>query len=337
MMQVKCAVCEKDFTPHLSFQTQKEGDNILYFCSQICLLQYKTSKKVKCSVCGNEFFLSKVFQREEVGFNTYFYCSLACRDRQSGAQETRTRVRKIAVMNQKGGTGKTTTAVNLASGIAEKGIKTLLVDMDPQGSVGVSLGVRSDKTIADFLMNRIALTDCTIPVRKDLDVITSNEKLSMMEFEFVRDDPNAFRMREKFSNITDYKYIVVDCPPSMSYLGRAVLNFCNEIIIPVSCDYLSFMGTQNIIKSINHINEFLKRDIVVTGILPTFFDIRNRISHLILQDLQKNFQDKCLSPVRINTRLREAPIHRMSIFEYAPDSHGAEDYNLLVEKVLHYQ
>lgn len=336
-MQVRCLVCDKEFIPHLTFQTQKEGDNYFYFCSQLCLLKYKTSKKVKCSVCGNEFFLSKVYQREEVGSNTYFYCSLVCRDKHSGMVETKGKVRRIAVMNQKGGTGKTTTAVNLAAGIAERGIKTLLIDMDPQGSVGVSLGIRSEKTIADLLLGRASISDCIIPVRKDLDVITSNEKLSTLEFEFIRDDPNAFKMREQFSSVSEYRYIVVDCPPSMSYLGRAVLNFCNEIIIPVSCDYLSFMGTQNIIKSIKYINEFLKRDIMVTGILPTFFDIRNRISHLILQDLQKNFQEKCLSPIRINTKLREAPIHRMSIFEYAPDSHGAEDYNLLVEKILHYQ
>ncbi len=336
-MSVRCLVCEKEFIPHLSFQTQKEGDRTLYFCSQICLLQYRSSKKVKCSVCGKEFFLSKVFQREEVGFNTYFFCSLACRDRYYERSDLRQRVRKIAVINQKGGTGKTTTAVNLAAGIAEKGIRTLLVDMDPQGSVGVSLGIRGEKTITDYLLKKGGLQDCVIPVRKDLDVITSNERLSISEFEFIKDDANAFRMRECFSNIYEYRFIVVDCPPSMSYLGRAVLNFCNEIIIPVSCDYLSFMGTQNIIKSINYINEFLKRDIVITGVLPTFFDIRNRISHLILQDLQKNFQEKCLPPIRINTKLREAPIHRMSIFEYAPDSHGAEDYTLLVERILHYQ
>jgi len=336
-MLVRCTVCEKEFIPHLSFQTLKEGDDVLYFCSQLCLLQYKSSKKVKCSVCGKEFFLNKVFQREEVGFNTYFFCSIQCRDRHTEQTSTQYRVRKIAIMNQKGGTGKTTTAVNLASGIAERGIKTLLVDMDPQGSVGVSLGVRSEKTITDFLLNKFSLSECIIPVRKDLDIICSNERLSLSEFEFVRDDPNGFRMRERFSNVFEYKYIIVDCPPSMSYLGRTVLNFCNEIVIPVSCDYLSFMGTQNIIKSINYINEFLKRDVVITGILPTFFDIRNRISHLILQDLQKNFQTKCLSPIRINTKLREAPIHRMSIFEYAPDSHGAEDYNLLVERVIHYQ
>lgn len=336
-MAVRCYVCEKEFTPHLSFQTQRENDNTLYFCSQICLLQYKSQKKVKCSVCGNEFFLSKVFQREEIGFNTFFFCSIECRNKHNQQPELKHRVRKIAVMNQKGGTGKTTTAVNLAAGIAEKGIRTLLIDMDPQGSVGVSLGIRSEKTITDYLLNKSTLLDCAIPVRKDLDVITSNEKLSMSEFEFIKDDPNAFRMRERFLQVYEYRYIIVDCPPSMSYLGRTVLNFCNEIVIPVSCDYLSFMGTQNIIKSINYINEFLKRDIVVTGILPTFFDIRNRISHLILQDLQKNFQEKCLPPIRINTKLREAPIHRMSIFEYAPDSHGAEDYNLLVDKILHHQ
>jgi len=336
-MLVKCTVCEKEFLPHLTFQSQKEGDRVLYFCSQLCLLQYRSSKKVKCSVCGKEFFLSKVFQREEIGFNTYFFCSIQCRDRHTQETSVQYKVRKIAVMNQKGGTGKTTTAVNLAAGIAEKGVKTLLVDMDPQGSVGVSLGVRGEKTIADFLLRSASLPECVIPVRKDLDIVCANEKLSQLEFELIREDPDAFRMRERFSDVYEYRYIIVDCPPSMSYLGRAVLNFCNEIIIPVSCDYLSFMGTQNIIKSINYINEFLKRDIVITGILPTFFDIRNRISHLILQDLQKSFQAKCLPPIRINTRLKEAPIHRMSIFEYAPDSHGAEDYNLLVERVMHYQ
>ncbi|MCX7944441.1 MAG: ParA family protein, partial [Deltaproteobacteria bacterium] len=323
-MSVRCLVCDKEFVPHLSFQTQNENENILYFCSQLCLLQYKTSKKVKCSVCGKEFFLSKVFQREDVGFNTYFYCSLICRDRYSGSIDLKKRTRRIAIMNQKGGTGKTTTAVNLAAGIAERGIKTLLVDMDPQGSVGVSLGIRCEKTISEFLTNRVMFNDCIIPIRKDLEVITSNDKLSTIEFELIREDPNAFRLRERFSSVCEYKYIVVDCPPSMSYLSRAVLNFCDELIIPVSCDYLSFMGTQNIIKSINYINEYFKRDIVITGILPTFFDIRNRISHLILQDLQRNFQEKCLPPIRINTRLREAPIHRMSIFEYAPNSHGAE-------------
>ncbi len=336
-MLVKCTVCEKEFLPHLNFQTLIEDERKLYFCSQICLLQYKSRKKVRCSVCNKEFFLSKVFQREEIGFNTYFFCSIECRNRHTDTDVVKHRIRKIAIMNQKGGTGKTTTAVNLAAGIAERGIKTLLVDMDPQGSVGVSLGIRGEKGIVDFLSNKAPLSECVIPVRKDLDILTADDRLNMLEMELIVSDRNALHMRERFADVYDYRYIVVDCPPSMSYPGRSVLNLCNEIIIPVSCDYLSFMGTQNIIKSIHYINEYLKRDIVIAGILPTFFDIRNRISHLILQDLQKNFQEKCLSPIRINTRLREAPIHRMSVFEYAPDSHGAEDYNLLVEKILHLQ
>lgn len=334
-MLVRCIICEKEFLPHLNFQTLVESDERLYFCSQICLLKYRSSKKVRCSVCNKEFFLSRVFQREEIGLNTYFFCSIECRNRYSDPTTKKYRVRKIAIMNQKGGTGKTTTAVNLALGIAEREIRTLLVDMDPQGSVGVSLGVRGEKGVADFLAGKATLRECIIPVRKEMDVLTADERLNMLEMELVMSDRGALRMRERFSEVFDYKYIIVDCPPSMSYLSRSVLNLCNEIIIPVSCDYLSFIGTQNIIKSVNYINEYLKRDIVVTGILPTFFDIRNRISHLILQDLQKNFQEKCLSPIRINTRLREAPIHRMSVFEYAPESHGAEDYSLLVEKILH--
>lgn len=334
-MLVRCTICEKEFLPHLNFQTLIENEKKLYFCSQICLLKYRSNNQVRCSVCNKEFFLSRVFQREEIGSSTYFFCSIECRNRHSDPNIQKYRVRKIAIMNQKGGTGKTTTAVNLAAGIAEKGIRTLLVDMDPQGSVGVSLGIRGEKGISDFLSGSASINECVIPVRKDLDVLTADARLNMLEMDLIISDRQALRMRERFSDVFDYKYIIVDCPPSMSYLGRSVLNLCNEIIIPVSCDYLSFMGTQNIIKSINYINDYLKRDIVITGILPTFFDIRNRISHLILQDLKKNFQEKCLSPVRINTRLREAPIHKMTVFEYAPDSHGAEDYRLLVEKILH--
>jgi chromosome partitioning protein len=264
-----------------------------------------------------------------------YVCSSECRARASSpAAAAGQRSRRIAVLNQKGGTGKTTTAVNLAAGLAERGFRTLLVDMDPQGSVGVSLGIAGEHGTSDLMRDGLDVQSCAVPIRNNLEIITSDESLANVEIWLARSDDGAYVLRKRLVNAGDYSHIVLDCAPSITMLTRNALNFAGEVIVPVACDYLSMIGTRQIAKTISDINSLAKHDVRITGVVPTFYDVRNRISHLVMQELQKMFGELLLNPIRINTRIKEAPVHRKTIFEHAPDSHGAEDYRILVESLI---
>jgi chromosome partitioning protein len=336
-MEARCKTCGKAFEPKFSFQVRRTPDGRAeYFCSQLCahpLTQAHTT--AQCSVCQKKFPVVHVFQVARTAEGNRYFCSNECRIKGiAPAPAVGPRARRIAVLNQKGGTGKTTTAINLAAGLAERGIKTLLVDMDPQGSVGVSLGIAGERTTAHVCRDGADPAECAVPIRDNLDVITSDNGLADVEIALARADDGAYVLRRRLDGVAGYGYVVLDCAPSITLLTRNALNFAGEVIVPVACDYLSMVGTKQIAKTVGDINTLTKHDVKITGVVPTFFDMRNRISHLVLQELGRLFGALLFSPIRINTRLKEAPIHRKTIFEFAPDSHGAEDYRLLVEALI---
>jgi len=336
-METRCISCGKTFTPKFTFQTRRLADGTLeHYCSQLCANPViKSASQVECACCGKRFLVTHALNIINAGGESVYACGQACREKVLASSSAQIQdVRRIAVMNQKGGTGKTTTAINLAAGLAEKGFKTLLIDMDPQGSVGVSLGIVGELTTTHLLRDGAAPTDCAVPIRDNLEIITADESLASVEIQLAKVDDGAFLLRRRLARAGGYRFIVIDCAPSITLLTRNALNFASEVVIPVACDYLSMMGTRQISKTINEINSLLKHDIKIAGVIPTFFDMRNRISHTILQDLKNMFGDLVLSPIRINTRLKEAPIHRKTIFEFAADSHGAEDYRQLVGSLL---
>ena len=237
------------------------------------------------------------------------------------------RPRRVAVFNHKGGTGKTTTAVNVAAALAEKGKRVLLVDADGQGNVGASLGIRGEKTLYHVLVLGMSVEECAIPVRSNLDVLTSNELLATAEL-YLAGRPNRDRvMRERLGTRADaYDIVVLDCAPALSLMNQNALVYADSVIVPVSCDYLSLVGVKQVLRTIKNVREMLKHDVAILGVVPTFYDVRNKIAREAVAALEAHFGDRCLPPIRVNTKLREAPSAKQTIFEYAPESHGALDH-----------
>jgi chromosome partitioning protein len=294
-----------------------------------------------CSACGQVFRPAFVFQIAVTATGQKsFFCSLPCRQDSLGAESFRQkRARRIAILNQKGGTGKTTTAVNLAAGLAERANEVLLIDTDAQGNVGVSLGVAGEKSLYHVLVDGVEPGDASVPVRQHLDVVTSDSTLAAAEIWLARQNTDA-RSKTLTKRLTQtavsrrYDYVIIDCGPSLNLLNQNALSYVDEVIIPVTCDYLALVGVKQVLRTIKDVERHLGHAVRISAVLPTFYDGRTRLAREVLETLQGHFKHKCLEPVRLNTRLAEAPSHKKTIFEYAPGSHGAADYNRVVDWVL---
>jgi chromosome partitioning protein len=294
-----------------------------------------------CSTCAARFSPSFVYQLAVTPDRTRrYFCSLECRRAGLGDEAFRARrARRIAILNQKGGTGKTTTAVSVAAGIAERGHKVLLVDTDAQGNVGVSLGVAGERSLYHVLVDGADPAECAVPVRQHLDVITSDCTLAAAEIWLAREDADdRARVMTRRLNLMQiarrYEYVVIDCGPSLNLLNQNALSYADEVVIPVTCDYLALVGVKQVLRTLKDIERHLNHAVRISAVLPTFFDGRTRLAREVLDTLQGHFKAKCLPPIRLNTRLAEAPSHRKTIFEYAPHSHGAQDYNRVVDWVI---
>jgi len=294
-----------------------------------------------CSACGQVFRPAFVFQIAVTadGQRSHF-CSLECRKQGLGEEGFRAkRARRIAILNQKGGTGKTTTAVNLAAGLAERENEVLLIDTDAQGNVGVSLGVAGERSLYHVLVEGAEPAEVAVPVRKHLDVITSDATLAAAEIWLARQQVDTrSRVLTKRLNMMAisrrYDFVIIDCGPSLNLLNQNALSYADEVIIPVTCDYLALVGVKQVLRTIKDVERHLGHAVRVSAVLPTFYDGRTRLAREVLETLQGHFKHKCLEPIRLNTRLAEAPSHKKTIFEYAPISHGAADYNRVCDWVL---
>ncbi len=294
-----------------------------------------------CNACGQEFQPAFVFQIAVTpdGRRNH-YCSLECRKAGLGDEAFRaTRARRIAILNQKGGTGKTTTAVNLAAGLAERDHEVLLIDTDAQGNVGVSLGVAGERSLYHVLVDGIDPTEVAVPVRGKLDVITSDATLAAAEIWLARQstEQRSRILTKRLNSMAisrRYDHVIIDCGPSLNLLNQNALSYADEVIIPVTCDYLALVGVKQVLRTIKDVERHLGHAVRVSAVLPTFYDGRTRLAREVLETLQGHFKTKCLEPIRLNTRLAEAPSHKKTIFEYAPTSHGAADYNRVCDWVL---
>lgn len=236
-------------------------------------------------------------------------------------------IRKIAFVNFKGGTGKTTSAVNIAHALALKKKKVLLIDADPQGSVATCLGIEPENTFFELLSGNLKYKECLVEARKNLDVIPSDRKLSLFEIQLAQRSDIEKAFKDSLKNIRGYDFIILDCPPSMSILNVNAIEYADEIIVPVSAEYLALKGVQHVVNNLPDDKELDK-------IIPTFVDRRTRKSSEILSDLKNYFKDKVLPPARINTKLSEAASFHKTIFEYAPSSRGAQDYKKIARRIL---
>jgi chromosome partitioning protein len=297
----------------------------------------------RCATCARPFAPQFAYQVAVVDGKRRYFCHLDCRKSAlgEGAFAGQRRARRLAILNQKGGTGKTTTAINLAAGIADRGFDVLLIDLDAQGNVGASLGVRGEKTLYHLITQEptTTLDEVVVPVRAHLDVITSDSTLAAAEVWLARHDLDGGArdrvLSERLAAARGrWQYIVLDCGPSLSLLNQNALTFVDEVMIPVSCDYLALVGVKQVLRTLKDVDRHLGHTVKIAGVIPTFFDSRTRLSREAVETLSGHFKDRLYEPIRRSTRLAEAPSHRKTIFEYAPDSQGADDYRKLVDRFV---
>lgn len=245
------------------------------------------------------------------------------------------RPRLMAIFNHKGGTGKTTTSVSLAAGLAARGKRVLLVDTDAQGNVSVSLNASSERSLYHVLVMGLRVADCAKTVRPNLDLLPSNETLAAAELYLAGRQNRDRILRERLSAAAnDYDFVILDCSPSLSLMNQNALVFADSVLVPVACDYLSLVGVRQVIKTVKSVNTLLHHPVQIWGVLPTFFDARARICREAIGTMREHFGDRCLPPIRQATRVKEAPSQGQTIFEYAAGSAPAEDYLTVVDRVL---
>ena len=246
----------------------------------------------------------------------------------------------IAVANQKGGVGKTTTSVNLAAGLAFKGKHVLLVDTDPQGNATSGIGINRREikySVYDCMINAVPAKDAICSTNQDrLDCLPSIIALAGAEIELVDMDKREFRMKESLGAIKDeYDFIIIDCPPS---LGLITLNaFCcaESILIPVQCEYYALEGLSQLTKTIKTVKKVFNPGLVIEGIVATMFDSRTNLAIQVMDELKKFFKDKLYATaIPRNVRLSEAPSFGESILTYDITSKGADAYIALANEVI---
>ena len=245
----------------------------------------------------------------------------------------------ISIANQKGGVGKTTTAVNLATIIAKKGKKVILIDGDPQGNATSGIGVDKnvENSLYDVLINEVdiksTLQDTAI---KTLKVCPSNINLAGAEVELVNLMSREQRLKEKVDEIKDeYDYIFIDCPPSLGLITLNAFTASDSVLIPVQCEYYALEGLGQLINTINLVKKHLNKDLAIEGAVLTMYDMRTNLSNQVVKEVKRYFDDKVYKTViPRNIKLSEAPSFGMPISLYDPHSKGAKCYDRLAKELL---
>jgi len=243
-------------------------------------------------------------------------------------------VRKICVFNHKGGVGKTTTAINLAAGLSRKDKKVILVDLDPQGNVDISLKANVGCNIYDAILGSSDIHDCVVNVATNFDFVGSKESLAKMEYHLAQDNTAGAKFKEVLLGLSGYDYMIIDCPPSLGVMNQKILSFCDEVFVPAATDFLGFDALKKMPKIIEQINKHYDHDVNMTLIIPTLFDKRNKICKDMLSSMKDDFGNLVSNPIHYNSKLKEAPRKGKSIFKYASSSSGAKDYGILVDTVI---
>ncbi|MBS5523725.1 MAG: ParA family protein [Clostridiales bacterium] len=248
--------------------------------------------------------------------------------------------RIIAVANQKGGVGKTTTAINLSACLAEKNKKVLTIDIDPQGNTTSGLGVDKnvvENTVYELFLDECNLSDCIqSSVMDNLSVIPSNINLSGAEIELISMENKEYLLREKLDTIKqNYDFIIIDCPPSLNLLTVNAMVASDTVLVPIQCEYYALEGLSQLMHTIDLITERLNPKLEIEGVVFTMYDARTNLSSQVVENVKENLNKKIYKTIiPRNVRLAEAPSYGMPINLYDSKSAGAEAYRFLAEEVI---
>lgn len=248
--------------------------------------------------------------------------------------------RVIAISNQKGGVGKTTTAINLSACLAEKGKKVLTIDIDPQGNTSSGLGVDKNQiehTVYELIIGACSLEDCLQNnVIENVDILPANVNLAGAEIELIGIDEKEYILKKQIDKVKKiYDFIIIDCPPSLNTLTVNAMTTADTVLVPIQCEYYALEGLTQLIHTINLVKERLNPNLVIEGVVFTMFDARTNLSLQVVENVKENLdQNIYKSIIPRNVRLAEAPSHGKPINLYDTKSAGAEAYRDLATEVI---
>lgn len=248
--------------------------------------------------------------------------------------------RIIAIANQKGGVGKTTTSINLSASLAAKGKKVLMIDTDPQGNATSGFGVDKndlENTIYELILGECSIEDCILKeVIPGVSILPSNVNLAAAEIELIGVERKEYILKNEIDWVRDsYDYIIIDCPPSLSMLTVNAMTTANTVLVPIQCEYYALEGLSQLIHTVNLVKERLNPDLDMEGVVFTMFDSRTNLSNQVVENVKNNLQQTVYNTIiPRNIRLAEAPSYGMPIQMYDPKSTGAEAYMQLADEVI---